>query len=311
VVSLAVVGNVNVDLLTWPVSVVPPPGTERPIDRIDLRVGGAAAVTGAALARLGTDPIIVGCVGRDVFGRFALEELHRYGVDTRHVRELEGRATGASIAFEAPGRDRSFLIALGSLAAFDASMIPDEAFAASHVLLCGYFNLPAIRGRAARDVLREIRSRGGTSLLDTGWDHDGWQDRTRTEIAALLPLVDVFVPNEAEVQRVAGEGDPIAAAGALARRSGGWTLVKLGSEGAVAVSADGRSRRVTAPGVDVVDTTGAGDAFNAGLMRALAEGADPAEALDEAVAVASTVVSRSSDDRYPPPEEIRSFRPAP
>jgi sugar/nucleoside kinase (ribokinase family) len=105
--------------------------------------------------------------------------------------------------------------------------------------------------------------------------------------------------------------DPVAAAGALSRRSGGWTVVKLGAAGAVAVSADGRSRRVTAPRVDVVDTTGAGDAFNAGLMRSLAEGADPAEALDEAVAVASVVVSRSSDDRYPLPEEIPSSPPAP
>jgi sugar/nucleoside kinase (ribokinase family) len=311
VVSLAVVGNVNVDLLTWPVSAVPPPGTERPIDRIDLRVGGAAAVTGAVLARLGADPIIVGCVGRDVFGRIALGELHRYGVDTRHVRELAGWATGASIAFEAPGRDRSFLIALGSLAAFDASMIPDEALGARHVLLCGYFNLPGIRGRAARDLLTEIRARGGTSLLDTGWDHDGWQDRARDEVASLLPLVDVFVPNEAEVERVTGAADPVAAAGALSRRSGGWTVVKLGAAGALAVSADGRSRRVTAPRVDVVDTTGAGDAFNAGLMRSLAEGADPAEALDEAVAVASVVVSRSSDDRYPLAEEVPSSPPAP
>jgi sugar/nucleoside kinase (ribokinase family) len=304
VVSLAVVGNVNVDLLTWPVSIVPPPGTERPIERIDLRVGGAAAVTGATLARLGADPIVVGCVGRDPFGRIALDELERYGVDTTHVRELEGQATAVSIAFEAPGTDRSFLIALGSLAAFEPSMIPDEALGARHVLLCGYFNLPAIRGRAARDVLNEVRSRGGMSLLDTGWDHDEWQNRTRDEIMSVLPLVDVFVPNEVEVERIAGVADPVAAASVLARRSGRWTVVKLGATGAVAVSADGRSRRVMAPRVDVVDTTGAGDAFNAGLMRALADGADPAEALDVAVAVASTVVSRRSDDRYPPPEDV-------
>jgi sugar/nucleoside kinase (ribokinase family) len=306
VVSLAVVGNINVDLLAWPAPDAPPPGTELAIDRIDLRVGGAAAVTGSTLARLGADPIVVGCVGRDAFARIALDELRHYGVDTRHVLEIEGLATGASIAFEAPGRDRSFLIALGSLTSFEASMVPEQALAASHVLLCGYFNLPAMRDRPAHDILTQIRSRGGTTLLDTGWDHAGWPDHTCDEVAELLPLVDVFLPNEAEAERLSGEPDPSSAAAALARRSGGWTVVKLGREGAVAVDADGRSLRAKAPAVRVVDTTGAGDAFNAGLMRALAGGANPGDALDDAVRVASTVVSRDSGDRYPAADELLS-----
>jgi sugar/nucleoside kinase (ribokinase family) len=304
VVRLAVVGNVNVDLLAWPARDLPPPGTERPIERVDIRVGGGAAIAGATLARLGEHPAVVGCVGDDAFGRVALEDLRRYGVDTRHVRHIRGAPTGASIAFEAPGRDRSFLIALGSLAAFDASMIPDDVLAASHVLLCGYFNLPAMRGGPTRDVLTRVRARGRTTLLDTGWDHEGWPDRTREEIDGLLPLVDVFLPNRAEAERLSGQADPMAASAALARRSGSWTVVKLGADGAVAAAADGRQRRVIAPRVDVVDTTGAGDAFNAALMRALVSGADPGEALDDAVRVASTVVSRRSDDRYPTPDEV-------
>jgi sugar/nucleoside kinase (ribokinase family) len=304
VVTFAVVGNVNVDLVAWPAADLPPPGTERPIERIDVRVGGAAAITGAALARLGGNPVVVGCVGDDPLGRVVLEDLRRYGVDTRHVRKIPGAPTGASIAFEALGRDRSFLIALGTLAAFDPSMIPDDAFAANNVLLCGYFNLPAMRGRPAREALTEIRARGGTTLLDTGWDHEGWSVRTREEVNRLLPLVDVFLPNEAEAERLSGEADPAAGAAALARRSGAWTVVKLGAGGAVAVSGNGRSRRVSAPSVDVVDTTGAGDAFNAGLMTALGAGLDPADALEDAVRVASTVVSRRSDDRYPTVDEL-------
>jgi sugar/nucleoside kinase (ribokinase family) len=304
VVSFAVVGNVNADLVAWPASDVPSPGTERRIERIDVRVGGGSAITGAALARLGGSPAVVGCVGRDALGRVALEELRGYGVDTRHVREIAGAPTGTSIAFEAPGRDRSFLIALGSLAAFDASMIPDEVFAASHVLLCGYFNLPAMRGRPTHEALAQIRARGGMTLLDTGWDHDGWSARTRDEITRLLPFVDVFVPNEAEAERLSGEADPVEAGAAISRRSGAWTVVKLGALGAVSVSHAGRSRRVSAPTVDVVDTTGAGDAFNAGLMMALGSGLDPADALEHAVRVGSTVVSRRSDDRYPTAEEV-------
>ncbi|MGZ4114632.1 MAG: carbohydrate kinase family protein [Actinomycetota bacterium] len=302
--SVGVVGNVNVDLLAWPVADVPDAGTESPIDRVDLRVGGAAAVTGATLARLGVAATVVGCVGADAFGRVALDDLRRYGVDTRHVRRLEDAATGVSIAFEAPGRERSFLIALGALASFDADMVPAEALTADHVLVCGYFNLPAFRDAGARRVLEEIHSRGGTTLLDTGWDHAGWPPTTKTELTSLLPLVDVFLPNEAEASALSGQADPPAAAAALAGISGGWVVVKLGASGAIAVHAAGRSRRVAAPAVDVVDTTGAGDAFNAGLIDGLAGGADPAEALDDAVRVASSVVARPSEDRYPARDEL-------
>lgn len=302
--TFAIAGNVNVDLLVWPASDIPPPGAERPVERIDLRVGGAAAVAGATLARLGTQPVVVGCVGDDPLGAIALGELRGYGVDTRHVLEVPGAATGTSIAFESPDRDRSFLIALGSLARFGRSMVPDDALAARFVLLCGYFNLPSMRGAPTAEVLTAVRSRGGTTLMDTGWDHDGWPTTTRDEVRALLPIVDVFVPNEAEAERLSGETDPAEAARELARLSGGWTVVKLGAAGCVAAGADGRTHAVAAPSVRVVDTTGAGDAFNAGLMRALAAGAERPDALEAAVRVASAVVSRPSEDRYPAPEDL-------
>jgi sugar/nucleoside kinase (ribokinase family) len=304
VVRLAVVGNVNVDLLVWPASEIPPPGVERSVDRIDLRVGGAAAITGATLARLGEDPLVVGCVGDDALGTSAVDELQGYGVDTTHVRRIDGSATGTSIAFEAPERDRSFLISLGSLAAFEPSMVPEAALRASFVLFCGYFNLPSMRGRPTADLLRRVREAGGTTMLDTGWDHGGWPNATREEIGLLLPLVDIFVPNEDEAAHLTGESDPLAAAAALAERSAGWIVVKRGRAGCLAARADGEVHRIDAPSVEVVDTTGAGDAFNAGLMRALSSGEAPPDALRAAVRVASTVVSRISNDRYPPRDEL-------
>ncbi len=302
--KLAVVGNVNIDVLAWPASEIPPPGVERPVDRIDLRVGGAAGITGATLARLGEDVLVVGCVGDDALGALALEELRGYGVDTRYVLPIADSATGTSIAFEAPGRDRSFLISLASLAAFEPSMVPEVALQASFVLFCGYFNLPSMRGQPTADLLRRVKEAGGTTLLDTGWDHDGWPDATREEIALLLPLVDVFLPNEDEAEHVTGESNSLIAAVALAERSAGWVVVKLGESGCLAASARGEVHRVGAPTVEVVDTTGAGDAFNAGLMRAMSSGEAYPDALRGAVRVASAVVSRSSSGRYPTPDEL-------
>jgi argininosuccinate lyase len=299
VVTHAVIGNVNIDLLVWPVHGIPPPGAEHRVERIEVRLGGAAGVAGATLARLGTDPILVGCVGDDALGAAAIDELRNYGVDVRHVRSIPGAATGVSIAFEAPGRERSFLISVASLAAFEVSMVPDAALRASDVLFCGYFNLPSMRGDPTASLLRRVKDAGGTTLLDTGWDHDGWPESTREEVRLLLPSVDVFLPNEAEAEGLTGESDPMTAALALTRMSGGWVVAKLGEAGCLAVGPKGETHRAAAPSVEVVDTTGAGDAFNAGLMGALGEGKGWRDALGVAVRVASAVVSRPSEDRYP------------
>jgi sugar/nucleoside kinase (ribokinase family) len=307
-VSLAVVGNVNVDVLAWPAGEVPPPGVERPLERIDVRVGGAAAITAAVLARLGHEPVVAGCVGDDALGAAALGELEAHGVDTSSIRRIAGSTTGVSIAFEAPGRDRSFLIALGSLGLFEASMVPVTVTDASIVLVCGYFNLPGMRGRDTEDLLRAVKAAGGTTMFDTGWDHDGWADETRDEVGRLLRGVDVFLPNAAEAERVSGEDEPAAAARSLSAASGGWTVVKLGSDGCVAVGPDGTAHRAAAPIVDVVDTTGAGDAFNAGVMDALASGRSWQETLRAACEVASAVVARPSADRYPTAADLADRR---
>lgn len=301
--SITVIGNVNVDLVVWPAESVPPPGTEWSVERIEMRVGGAAGITALALAALGSPPRLVGCVGDDPLGRVLVEELAGIRKD---IAAVSGAPTGVSVAFEAPGRDRSFLISLGCLTAFQAAMIPPDALSSAFVLVCGYFTQPGFRGPAVLSVLRQAAERGGSTLLDTGWDPAGWPAETKEEVRSLLPSVDVFLPNEVESHMLTGEEDPGAAARALHELSGGWAVVKLGAEGCVAAGPGGRELRVPAPSVEVVDTTGAGDAYNAGLIHARSRRLDWEGALAFATRVASTVVSRPSADRYPPPDQVVS-----
>lgn len=301
--EIAVVGNVNLDVLLSPVADLPPPGVERLVATGEVRCGGAAANTALALAALGLPPKIAGCVGGDGVGRLLLEELARARVPAE-IRVVPGMSTGVSVALESPGRDRSFLTSLGSLAVFDRSMIGPDVLAAGLVLLCGYFLLPSLRGEAAAELLARVRGSGGTTLLDCGWDPDGWTDRSRTEILGLLPLVDVFLPNEDEATELVGAADPLEAARVLQAASGGRVVVKLGRAGCLAVGPSDETHRIPAPEVRVVDTTGAGDAFNAGLLFALARDDAWPEALRFASRVASTVISRPSADRYPRLDEV-------
>jgi sugar/nucleoside kinase (ribokinase family) len=123
-------------------------------------------------------------------------------------------------------------------------------------------------------------------------------------VLQVLPLADVFLPNEAEAAALSDCEEPREAARALQAISGGWIVVKLAAKGCLAAGPDGIELAAVAPRVDVTDTTGAGDAFNAGLLHALAREAAWQDALRFATRVASTVVSRSSAARYPTLDEL-------
>jgi sugar/nucleoside kinase (ribokinase family) len=299
---ISVIGNVNIDILVWPATELPPPGADLPVESIQVRAAGSAGNTALALVRLGHRPLLVGCVGDDHFGQFILEELASAGVE-EGVVVLPDEPTGISIAFEGPGRDRSFLTLLGSLQRLRASMVPSEALAKDFVLFCGYFSLPSLRGEPTIRLLERVRADGGYTLFDCDWDPGGWTEESREEVAQILPLVDVFLPSEDEARGLTGLDDPVAAAQALQQVSGRWVVAKLGANGCVAFGPR-EEHRIPAPHVRVSDTTGAGDSFNGGLLYALASGAEWSEALRFAIRVASTVVSRSSASRYPTLEEL-------
>jgi sugar/nucleoside kinase (ribokinase family) len=182
-------------------------------------------------------------------------------------------------------------------------MVPQEALAKDFVLFCGYFMLPSLRGEPTLRLLERVHADGGCTLFDSDWDPGGWTQESREEVAQILPLVDVFLPSEEEARGLTGLDDPLAAARTLQRTSGHWVVAKLGANGCVAFGPE-EEQRVPAPFVRAIDTTGAGDSFNGGLLYALASGAEWSEALRLATRVASTVVSRSSADRYPTLEEL-------
>jgi sugar/nucleoside kinase (ribokinase family) len=300
--QISVIGNVNVDLLVWPVTELPPPGADSLVESIQMRAAGSAGNTALALAHLGHIPHLVGCVGDDHFGQFILQELAAAGIDGG-VAVMPDQPTGVSIALEAPGRDRSFLTAPGSLKLFRASMVPSEVLEQDFVLFCGYFSLPSLRGEPALRLLERVRADGGCTLFDCDWDPAGWTQESREEVAQILPLVDVFLPNEDEARGLTGLDDPVAAARALQQISGRWVVAKLGMNGCVAFGPE-EEHWIPAPFVRASDTTGAGDSFNGGLLYALFSGGEWPEALRFATRVASTVVSRDSANRYPALEEL-------
>ena len=307
--SVHVIGNVQLDVLASPVTRMPRAGGDEIIDHIAVRPAGAAGNVSLALAALGVPHRLFGAVGDDQAGLWVAEELQRAGLG-QDLLVVAGRDTGISIALEAPARERSFLTAHGVLDGYTDADVPLEAVYAELVLITGYFSLPGLRGAGTRRLLARARDHDAVTIFDTGWDPDDWQGSAVEEILDLLPLVDVFMPNEPEALALAGTADVEEAATFLADRCRGWVVLKRGELGVLARSTRGHRIRVSAPPVTPVDTTGAGDSLAAGMLAELADETDMETALATGVRVASTVVGRPSRNRYPSREQLLVLDPS-
>ncbi|HET9126230.1 MAG TPA: carbohydrate kinase family protein [Solirubrobacteraceae bacterium] len=296
--SVTVIGCVQADVVMSPVSELPAPGEALLADHAAVRVGGAGANAALAAVEAGLDVRLIGAIGDDGLGTLMREQLSAAGL-ADELAVGAGDSTGMTVVLESPVRDRTFLTYLGINDRWDAEMIPDDALSCEHLLLCDYFVTPRLRGEPSRTLLQTARTRGARTFFDTSWDPDGFSGTTREEVYGLLPSVDVFLPNEVEACALAATpGDPVRAARTLQAISGGWVVVKRGPSGCLAAGPEGGEISAPAPVVTVTDTTGAGDAFNAGIIHALAGGADWPAALAQAARFASAIVARPSHDRY-------------
>lgn len=300
--SVTVIGCVQADVLVSPVAELPPPGGTILTEQIGVRVGGAGANAALALAEAGMRVRLMGCVGDDLLGRWMRDELAAAGLAGELVVAADG-SSGLTVALESPERDRAFLTYLGVNAQWTPGMITKDALETENLLLCDYFVAPRLQGEAAQGFLAATRSQGGRTFFDTAWDPGGFPARTRRQVGEVLRFVDVFLPNEAEACALAGvRHDGVrAAAEELQKLSGGWVVVKLGARGCLAVGPGDARLEVPAPAVEIADTTGAGDAFNAELVHALSDGAEWPEALSAATEFASAVVARPSNERHRTP----------
>jgi sugar/nucleoside kinase (ribokinase family) len=281
-IDLLVVGEINADIVVTDPDPVPVFGqAERLVDGIRLTIGSSSAITACGAARLGLRVAMVGVVGDDALGRFTLDALAARGVDVSACRVAPGRPTGASVVL-GNGTDRAILTAVGTIPDTRASDVPAALLGrARHVHVGSFFLQPGLAAdlpalfRAARDV-------GATTSLDPNWDPSGAWDGG---FAAALAATDIVLPNAEEAGRLTGAADVEAAARSLAGEDR-TAVVKLGAEGAIAVAGGAVARAAGRP-TDAVDTTGAGDSFDAGFLAARLDGRPVDDALAFAVACGS------------------------
>jgi sugar/nucleoside kinase (ribokinase family) len=268
-----VAGEINADLVLQGYSEFPVPGKEVLVDDFALVLGSASAIMAMGLARLGTSVAFVGHVGQDLFGRLCLEEMAGRGIDLSRVLQAGGPKTGLTVSITSP-RDRALVTYLGAIRALTGADVPDASLRGfDHLHSSSFFFQDGLRPDLP-DLFARAHRAGLTTSLDTGFDPSGRWDGGLRET---LRETDLFFPNEVELAALTGTEDPTEG---LRRLENGRTRVvaKLGKNGAMTLDG-GQAVHVPAYPVEAVDTTGAGDSFNAGFLHRWLQGAPILECL--------------------------------
>jgi sugar/nucleoside kinase (ribokinase family) len=267
--DVTIAGELNLDLILYGLPEQLEPERELLADRMMLTLGSSSAIVAHNLAALGRHVGFQSRIGDDPLGQIALERLQQGGVDVSKVRRVPGAATtGLTVILHHPVW-RNILTYAGTIAELTWDDLDLDYLADSrHFHLSSYYLQRALRPRIG-ELFRYLKRKGLTISLDT---NDDPEDRWATDLHDVLQYVDVFLPNEREARKIAGTDDLEAAIRKLSQLVP-LVVLKLGKEGALAQKGDQRftSRSRT---VEVVDTVGAGDSFDAGFLSQFIRGAD-------------------------------------
>ena len=286
-----VFGNVALDVICSPVDDVPRRDSLA-FDEAAVTPGGCASNVSIGLAALGVHTGLIARTGNDDTAEMLFRYWGRLGIDTRFVARTP-KSTAVSVGLVDSQYQPRFIYSPGANQGLSADAIPPESIAATGARffhISGFFVLPNLADGLA-GKLAALRDRGLTTSLDVVFNNHMDDPHLRAALWAALPQVDYFLCNDYEAFRLVDERDPARAAQKFRARGARGVIIKLGASGCW-LEVDLISKQIPAPKVDVVDTTGAGDAFAAGLIAALSRGLDSVEACSSGNQAGSRVCTR-------------------
>ncbi len=276
--QVLVCGNVTLDVLCYPVEDVPRHDSIN-FEQVDVAPGGCASNTAIGLAALGIRTGLLAFTGNDDSAELLFRTWERRRLDTRFVTRLTDQHTAVSVGLIDRTFQPRFVHTPGANAHLNAAAIDPAAIIASgarYFHIGGYFALPGLH-RSLRERLAALRRDGVVTSLDVVFSERMRDPVLQEAFWKALPAVDMLLCNQEEALRLTREEQPQAAGRAFRSRGANAIIIKMGERGCY-LEDGSRAEVFPAPAVDVVDTTGAGDAFAAGLLAALANGASLPEA---------------------------------
>ena len=263
------VGFLVLDILGRPADEFPPEGGATFIDEVTMTVAGTAGATALDCAILGLNGQLSARVGQDVMGDFLVANMREHGLNTDLVQRdatvqtscsmLPIRPNGARAAFHVPGTSTTFLPTPAEV---------DRVMDADIVHLGGTGLLTAFDGEPSLELLKRAKSLDRLTVFDLILANP----ETVEKVEPLLPFIDYFVPSIDEAAAMSGGSGPEEVAAWFKQRGVKNAILTLEGHGVFVDPADGDPFRQPAHQVDVVDTTGCGDSFTAGIIVAIAKG---------------------------------------
>lgn len=265
--DVLVVGELNVDLILNEIDGFPVLGKEKLAKSMTLTLGSSSAIFASNLSSLGPKVSFIGKIGKDSFGQKVFDSLQEKHVDTQFIIEDPELATGVTVALNYD-EHRAMVTHPGAMTELGIEDITDEQLGqARHLHFSSFFLQPKIAGDLHK-LMKRAKMLGLTTSLDPQWDPEEKWDMNLEEI---LPYVDVFLPNEAELRYLTGEEDWEQSLKEL-DAVGNAIIVKLGSKGSAYLKGGGIQLVESYHNPQVVDAIGAGDSFNAGFISRFIEG---------------------------------------
>jgi sugar/nucleoside kinase (ribokinase family) len=280
------------DVLVRPVESIPEGQGGAIVEEIRMAPAGTAGGTALTLAKLGAEVYSAGAIGTDPIGDVLLSLLGGFGIDTTNLVRRDGVQTSSSVLPIRPDGSRPAFHVIGANGTYTAADAPYDLIAgATHLHVGGP---EFMGGDEAAKILRFAREKGVVTSVDILAPGEQLADLVDW-IAPVFAHVDFFLPNDEQVLGLTGAGSVEAGCLALVERGIGCVAATVGADGAVLATTSG-VEKVPAFPVEVVDTTGCGDAFSAGFLRGLSLGREPAEAAVLGCAVAGLVAQGLGSD---------------
>lgn len=267
-------GVLVLDALSGPLESYPVPRqrVQSVTKTIRFAAGGGAANTASALARMGLPACVFSKVGDDLAGDFLCRELTRVGVDVRGIRRSHEDSTPFTFVGVHTDGDRTFIHTPGANLTFAPEDLDrEQLLAADFLLYQDLWVLPKLDGQPGADLLREAQQRGAVTLLDECWGFGP----NRETFEQMLPHCDYVLPSLDDMLAIYPDRSPDDIAATLLDLGAKTAVVKMGARGCLVAEGSRRTPIPAAP-AEVVDTTGAGDCWDAGFIAGLAQGEDAA-----------------------------------
>jgi len=298
--NICIIGNLNIDIIIRNVPSLPVWGHEIVGDSHIIVSSGQAGYLGFALSKLKYPVSIIANLGEDLYGQNIRSEMEAFNINTQGVEFVPDGQTCICVAIGRTDGERAFVSNYASLADFDKSLVMrhwDIVESASLVCLVGTATLENFTFEQIIDVAQKARQAGKTTMLDTGWYPNNFDQQTVSGIKSLLKHISIFIPNMDEAQAITGRSIPQEAVKMLCSYGPDIVVIKCGDQGSIACDHN-QIYRVPAIPTTALDAVGAGDVYNAGFLYGYLGKMDISSCMTIGSAAASLYISKMTD-RFP------------